>query len=300
MENPDENSLGEMKKHSRWLRWSVLVLALANLFAWLAVGETAERKMLEVRFFDVGQGDAAFAQFPDGTQVLIDGGPNGRVLEKLGQAMPFYDRDIDWIVLSHPEKDHLAGLIAVLENYQIHNIVWSGIAKDNAESKKWGELVAKEGANIAIARPGEIFALGGEESGFLEILSPDAAASDSKTSANDLSVAVKLAYGARSFLFTGDAAAKEEESTLLAGSGQTDVLKVAHHGSKTAASEIFMAGVLPTAAVISAGKNNSYGHPHPEVLELLSKYDIKTLRTDESGDIVFQTDGERIFLSTEK
>ncbi|MFA6376936.1 MAG: MBL fold metallo-hydrolase [Candidatus Paceibacterota bacterium] len=300
MENPDENSPAETKKQGRWLRWAILGLALGNLFVWMAVGETAEQKMLEVRFFDVGQGDAVFVQLPNGVQVLIDGGPNSQVLEKLGQVMSFYDRDIDWMILSHPEKDHLAGLLAVLKNYQIHNIIWSGIAKDNAESKEWSDLVAREGANVVIARPGGIFALGGEPDSFLEILAPDTAASGSSKNANDLSVAAKLTYGARSFLFTGDAAVKEEESALIAGSGRIDILKVAHHGSKTAASEIFMAGVLPAAAVISSGKNNSYGHPHPEVLELLSKYDIKTLRTDESGDIVFKTDGNNLFVKTEK
>ena len=300
MKNSDENSPAETKKQGRWLKWAILGLALANLFVWLAAGEAADQKILEVWFFDVGQGDAAFAQLPNGVQVLIDGGPNSQVLEKLGQAMPFYDRDIDWIILSHPEKDHLAGLIAVLKNYQIHNIIWSGISKDNAESKEWSDLVGREGANVVIARPGEIFALGNGPGSFLEILAPDAAGSNLSKNVNDLSVAAKLTFGARSFLFTGDAAVKEEESSLLANSGTVDVLKVAHHGSKTSASEIFMTDIMPAAAVISVGENNSYGHPHSEVLELLSKYDIKTLRTDESGNIVFKTDGEHLFLSTQK
>jgi competence protein ComEC len=290
-------------KPKKIIKFAILGLIFANLFVWLAVFGNEQQKMLEVWFFDVGQGDAAFAQLPSGAQIIIDGGPNDSVVAKLGKVMPFYDRDIDWMVLSHPERDHVDGLLAVLKNYRVHNIIWSGIPKDTAESKEWTDLVAKEGANVVIARPGEKFALGGDPDCVLEILAPDTSDAgnlSSGRSSNDLSVVARLEYGQRSFLFTGDATDKEEEFSWAADPEPVDVLKVAHHGSKTSADDIFMADLLPAAAVISVGAGNSYGHPNQETLEMLGKYDIKTLRTDQGGDILFRTDGEHIFLSTEK
>jgi len=300
MDNTAGSQTENDARQNKFARFLIIGLILANLFLWLAVWNNSQRRYLEVSFFDVGQGDAALAQLPNGAQILIDGGPSAAVLEKLGQTLPFYDRDIDWVVLSHPERDHLAGLLAVIENYRVRNIIWSGIAKDNAESRKWSDLIAREGANVVIARPGESFALGASPESILQVLAPESAVSGSGRSANDQSVAVRLVYGARSFLFTGDATSKEEESVLSVGFGGTDVLKVAHHGSKTSADEVFMAGILPSAAVISVGAGNSYGHPSRETLDLLGKYDIKTLRTDESGDIVFQTDGNSLFVKTQK
>lgn len=284
----------------RWPKWLVLGLVFINLFVWLAVFSNARQGMLEVSFFDVGQGDAAFAQTPDGVQILFDGGPDSTVLEKLGQVMPFYDRDIDWVVLSHPERDHLAGVLAVLKNYRVHNIIWSGISKDNAESEEWSNLIARENANIVVAYPGEKLDLGGAPDCSLEILGPAAGTTSTGSSSNDLSVMVRLVYGQRTFLFTGDATNKEEETALLVDSARVDVLKVAHHGSKTSADDGFVADLLPAAAVISVGMGNSYGHPNQETLDLLGKYDIKTLRTDQGGDISFRTDGVNLFLKTEK
>ena len=300
MEKARQDSQEGARKRNRWARWLVLGLVSINLFIWASVWSNSQQRMLEISFFDVGQGDAAFAQMPNGVQILFDGGPDSTVLEKLGKEMPFYDRDIDWVVLSHPERDHLAGVLAVLKNYRVHNIIWSGISKDNAESKEWSDLVAKENANIVVAYPGEKLDLGGAPDCSLEILGPAAGTASSGSSSNDLSVMVRLVYGQRSFLFTGDSTSREEEAALSVDSARADVLKVAHHGSKTSADDAFIADLLPAAAVISVGSGNSYGHPNQETLDLLGKYDIKTLRTDQSGDISFRTDGERIFLSTEK
>jgi len=275
-------------------------LVCANFFAWLMVLDNAgPEKYLEATFFDVGQGDAAFVQAPNGVQIIIDGGPNDSILEKLGRAMPFYDRDIDWVILSHPDRDHVDGLLAVLKNYNIHNIIWSGIPKETAESSAWVDAVAKEGANVVVAAPGEKFVLAGSPELILEILAP-VGANGSDKSSNDASVIAKLVYGQRSFLFTGDATAKEERSIFAVNPETADILKVAHHGSKTSADDTFFAELLPAAAVIPVGATNPYGHPNAETLDLLAKYDIKTLRTDESGDIVFRTDGESIFVSTQK
>lgn len=287
-------------KKGKWFRWVVLGLAGANLFVWLAIADSASRKMAEVWFFDVGQGDAALVQLPDGLQIVVDGGPGGAVLEKLGRVMPFHDREIDWAVLSHTDRDHLAGLLAVLKNYQVNNILWSGESDGDAEDDEWERLIAQEGANIKIAVAGEKLVLGQNPPVILEVLAPAASDMIAGKDQNELSTIIKFTYGARSFLFSGDAKSEADGFVDVAQVAPADVLKVSHHGSKYSTTAGFLAKVLPAAAVISAGAGNPYGHPHSEVLDLLENYDINTLRTDSAGDIVFRTDGKRIFVRTQK
>lgn len=287
-------------KAKQWFGWIFLALACANFFVWLAVADGAGRADAEIWFFDVGQGDAAFVQFSNGTQIVIDGGPNDSVLEKLGRAMPFYDRDIDWMILSHTDRDHLSGLSAVLKNYQVRNIVWSGIGDGDAQDIEWERLAAAEGANVKFATAGEKMLLKNNPPAYLEVLAPNEDKKISGEDQNELSTVVKLVYGERSFLFCGDSKGAVDGFAAKASFLRTDVLKVSHHGSKYSTEGGFLAKILPAAAVISAGAGNSYGHPHQEVLDLLEKYDIKTLRTDLDGDIVFRTDGKRIFVNTQK
>ena len=288
------------EKKQEWFKWAVLGLICANLFVWLALAESGRQKFTEVRFFDVGQGDAAFVQTARGTQIIIDGGPGNSVLEKLGRAMPFYDRQIDWMILSHPDSDHLSGLLEMLENYRVDNIVWSGIGKDSDECRQWEAMIAREGARIFEVSAPDRFSLDGGDV-VVEILLPESESAGAKESSNNLSVAARIIHKNRAFLFAGDIDAEKE--ALLFGANpdlRADVLKIAHHGSKYSANEEFTAGLAVAAAVVSCGKNNRYGHPHPETLDLLEKYDIKTLRTDDDGNIVFRTDGERIFVNTQK
>jgi len=287
-------------KNDKWFKRIILGLICVNFFVWLAIADGAGRKNAEVWFFDVGQGDAAFVQLPGGAQIVIDGGPGGAVLEKLGSAMPFHDRDIDWVVLSHADHDHLAGLLLVLKNYRVYNILWSGVSDGGAEDAEWERLIGDEGACVKVAATGEKLSLGGNPEAVLEILAPAKSGDIAGKDQNELSTIIKLTYGARSFLFCGDAKSVAGGFADVAQTASADVLKVSHHGSKYSTTTGFLAEVLPAAAVISAGANNSYGHPHSEVLDLLANYDIKILRTDQNGDISFRTDGESLFVNTEK
>lgn len=287
-------------KKNRWVHWVVLGLMLANLFVWLAVVSNLQRHELDVWFFDVGQGDAALAQINGDTQILIDGGPDSGVLEKLGKTMPFYDRDIEWLILSHTDRDHLAGVLAVLKNYRVHNIIWSGIGDDDAEDDEWRRLIASEGAAIVTDAAGKKHILARDPDCVLEILAPSENEKNLDKSQNEFSEVVKLTYGQRSFLFSGDAKSVADGFAGAAASPRADVLKLAHHGSRYSTEAGFLAQVSPAAAVISSGFGNTYGHPHQEVLEMLAKYDIKTLRTDKSGDILIRTDGVNLFVKTEK
>lgn len=283
------------KKEQKFVFVILVFLFLANVLAWLAVFDLAKSQFLEVNFFNVGQGDAFFIETPKGHQILIDGGPGSAIIEKLSREMSFWDRTIDLIILTHPEKDHLAGLIEVLKRYKVENILWTGVVRDTAEYREWKKLIEEERAKIFIAQTGQKIIVPTKPGNVvLDIFYPfENLEGQFFKNSNDTSIVSKLVFGENSFLFTGDACYKTEGELIDGGvNGDADVLKIGHHGSKTSTSGEFLKMVSPQIAVISAGKGNSYGHPHKEVLEVLAKYGIRILRTDELGDIKILSDGK--------
>ena len=272
------------------------VLFFTNILAWLVVFDLAKAQFLEVNFFDVGQGDTVFIETPQRHRILIDGGPSSIILEKLSKEMSFWDRTIDLIILTHPEADHLSGLNEVLKRYKVENILWTGIVRDTAEYKEWLKLINEGKAKIFLAKDGQKIST---RNVFLELLFPfENLEGKEFNDSNNTSIVGKLVFSDISFLFTGDIY-KEVEKELIDGGVDvdSDILKISHHGSKTSTSEEFLKEVSPEIAVISVGKNNSYNHPHQEVLEVLSKYGINVLRTDEQGDIKIISDGKNYALS---
>lgn len=266
------------------------VLALANVFLFIVIYNLNKNKGLEVVFFNVGQGDAAFIEARAGQQILIDGGPDSSIIRKLAKEMPFYDRTLDLIILSHPEKDHLAGLLDVLKRYKVENILWTGIVRDTAEYKEWEKLIKEEGAKIKIAQSGQRIILQENLAIFIDILNPaQDLAGEVMEDSNDSSVVARLSFGTDSFLFTGDIGRVVEEG-LGRQNISSSVLKIAHHGSKNSDSEEFIKNVSPKIAVISVG-NNSYGHPSSEVLATLKKFAINVLITKLNGDIKIISNG---------
>ncbi len=269
------------------------ILAGLNILAWITLYDLSRPQPLEITFFNVGQGDAIFIETPQRHQILIDGGPDDTVIEKLGKEMPFYDRTLDLIVLTHPEHDHLSGLIEVLKRYEVENILWTGILRDTAEYREWKELIQKEAANIYIAKAGQCVIPDVTQ---LCVLYPfESLEGREFKDSNNTSIVARLVFGKVSFLFTGDAYKSVEIELLgLAEQLDSDVLKVGHHGSKTSTALEFVEAVSPEIAVISVGQDNKYGHPHPETLQNLKG--IAVLRTDFDGDIKIISDG--IELST--
>jgi competence protein ComEC len=279
----------------KYLLIGLAILAGLNVLAWIAVFDLRGQQGLQVNFFDVGQGDATFIETPGQNQILIDGGPSLAILEKLGRAMPFWDRTIDLIILSHPEKDHMSGLLEVLKRYKIESILWTGVLRDTPEYEEWVRLIKKEKSRVFIAQAGGKVISGRAE---MTILNPrESLEGDFLQDSNETSIVAKLRYGKNSFLFVGDIG-KETERSLALGSFDinSDVLKVAHHGSKYSSVEEFIKKVLPSVALIGVGADNSYGHPAPEVLDRLQKYGINILRTDINGDIKIISDGNNIIL----
>ncbi len=243
---------------------------------------------LTVRFFDVGQGDAALIVTPNGRQVLIDGGPSGLGLARsLSDAMPHWDRSIDLVILSHPQEDHMAGLPEVASRYSVVAVRDAGFTNGTATYRYFDQALPGRTTTLA----GERFTLDGVD---FEILWSGGGVDDSEL--NNTSLVIRVSYRNTSFLFTGDSEAPVHQA-LIRGSVDlsADVLKVPHHGSKTTDPALF-AAVHPGLAVISVGANNIFGHPHPDTMAALEM--IPTLRTDEHGTVTVRTDGEQLRVST--
>jgi len=271
-------------------------LIFLNVLAWTAVYELSQPRFLEVIFFDVGQGDAIFVVTPQRHQILIDGGPGSVILEKLGREMPFWDRTIDLIILTHPNYDHLTGLIEVLRRYRVKNILCTGAVKDTAVFREWQKLLSEGDAEIFIAQAGQRILWESDSNNFIKILYPfERLEGQVFGDANSTSIVARLIFGQNSLLFTGDIYQSAERKLIRRGTEiNSDILKVAHHGSRTSSAEEFIKKVSPEIAVIQVGRNNRYGHPHPEILERLARYDILILRTDQYGDIRIISDGANL------
>ncbi|TSC57087.1 MAG: hypothetical protein Greene041679_452 [Parcubacteria group bacterium Greene0416_79] len=284
-----------MRKLREHLHWYLLVaLFAAAVLIWYALVHEDRAGVFTVAFLDVGQGDAIFIESPTGNQALLDGGPNKSVLRALGKAMPFYDHTIDLLIVTNPDKDHFAGFIDVLRAYKVAVVVEPGTIGASAEFKVFKDEVAKEKAARVFARRGQQINLGGGV--ILEILFPDRDVEGLET--NTGSIVAKLVYGSTSFLLMGDAP-EAIENYLVGLDGKrldSDVLKAGHHGSRTSTSDALLGLASPAFAVISAGKENRYGHPHAEVLERLKRFEVKTLGTYEQGTIVMESDGETVRL----
>jgi competence protein ComEC len=273
----------------KYFKILVIVLAITILMGGWVFVEGRNNQFLEIDFYDVGQGDAIFIETPQGKQILIDGGPSSLVLEKLGKELPFWDRHIDLIVLTHPEYDHMSGLIEVIKRYERGGILATGVVRETAEYKEWRRVIEVENIPIYIAQAGGIIKIDSDTELF--ILHPtDNLKGQKIKQANNSSIVAKLVYKNFGLLLTGDIEKKIEKALVNSRTDlRADVLKVAHHGSKTSTTEDFLRAVNPSIAVIQAGKDNSYGHPHYSVLERLKN--IAVFSTTEHDDIEILTNG---------
>jgi competence protein ComEC len=276
---------------------SLLVLACVTASIWLLpyaqTTSAVTSPYLQVHFLDVGQGDAIFIQTPSGAQALIDGGRDASVLRELSTVMGFFDKDIDVVVGTHPDSDHIGGLIDVLKRYKVGTILKTENKGDTSTAELYAKLSAQEGAEVFNVRRGQTFRL--DASTTLSILFPDSDPTEMES--NTSSIVLQLKYGSSTFLFTGDSPKNIEEYLVLVEGEylQSDVLKVGHHGSRTSTSELFLDEVQPQFAIISAGKDNSYGHPHVEVTDLLFNKRVQTFSTAEEGTITFVSDGAEVW-----
>jgi competence protein ComEC len=249
-----------------------------------------------VRFLDVGQGDAILISLPDSTDILIDGGPDKKILEKLGENMPFWDKKIEVMILTHPHADHVGGLVEVLRRYQVDQIYYTGALHTAPDYIAWLKEIKKQDIPMAIVD--SEFALNFEDpQASLTFLYPRKSIQNKKFSnLNDSSMVVRFQYGEKKFLFMSDLETKGESELIKAKVNlKADVLKIGHHGSKSSSFESFLKKVAPKYAVIFAGVKNSFGHPHLITIRRLEKLKYGILRTDLLGTITLVTDGKTIY-----
>ena len=272
----------------RVLWYFVLTFVFINGAVW-AVYFFPIHNPLVVSFLNVGQGDAIFIQSPTGVQILVDGGRDRSVLRELTKRMGPLDRSIDMVVATHPDADHIGGLSGVFQNYSVSRFLTSHIESDtNTAAQLTDAVVREKGLVVVNALRGTRFYIGA--GAYLDVLFPDRDVSFVET--NTGSVVLRVVYQDTSFMLTGDSPSAIED-WLVALDGNTlasNILKAGHHGSRTSTDELWLTAVDPDIVIISAGKNNSYGHPHQEVLQRISASGASTLSTVD-GAVTLISDG---------
>ncbi|MCK4591904.1 MBL fold metallo-hydrolase [Candidatus Parcubacteria bacterium] len=298
-------------------KYLYIILIFLFLFNILAVVAFYQQKPIQtprVIFLDVGQGDAALIDVGNDMQILIDGGDGKNILEKLGEYMPFYDRKIELVIMTHPDKDHMGGLVEVLKYYEVGRVLETGIECEKAICKEWDKLIKEKNISVKYAQFGQRIKAGNVE---MAVLYPfESLESKEVKNSNDASIVLKLVINKNlsnvgengdknqkilnlpasgqddkfnnSYLLTGDAGFPVEKELLDKNINvESKILKASHHGSKYATSNEFLKAVKPEKAIISSGKNN-YGHPAKELLNRLRNMSIEIFRTDRMGDVIFE------------
>lgn len=287
-----------MPVSSKTKRLLLLPLSLIAFATWYGVIHRQPSNFLTVNFLDIGQGDAIFIEAPNHNQVLIDGGRGSAVLAELGEVMPFYDREIDLIISTHPDSDHLGGLIEVVKRYKVNKILTTSVNSDTKEFEEWERVIQEKNIPVQIAKAGQIITL--SKNVKMEVVSPSEDYENKNVEdLNHTSIVNRLVFGDLEILFTGDAEEKRERELLLSGVNlDADILKVGHHGSKKSTTSEFIKAVSPEVAIIQVGENNRYNHPTKEVLERLAG--ITIYRNDKNGRIEVKSNGRGYKIKKEK
>ena len=278
-----------------------LTTGLVLLFSFLS---SLPDGKLHIIFCNVGQGDAAYIRLPDGRDMLVDGGPNERVLDCLGKSMPFWDRSLDLVVLTHPQKDHLQGLLSVLARYQIGYLVRSNVSNTSEGYQQFVSRIKAHHIHERFVTSGELITVGDVRLSVLwptkaqiaDMGSPAVIQGTSVLGISDEtntgSLVFWLRFGSFDALFPGDADVHVESryADFTLADSTVELLKVPHHGSKYSMTKEYIDKLNPKISVISVGKN-TYGHPANETLTMLANKMSRVLRTDQDGDIEIISDG---------
>ncbi len=271
-----------------------IVLVALNVIVFVSLSQRMERQELTVSFLNVGQGDAIFIEGPTGIELLIDGGKDRSVLRALPGVMGPLDRSIDVVLATHPDADHIGGLPDVLARYRVTHVLAPERGTDSPQALRFADAVAREPDAVgSIAVRGQRLHLGG--GAYADVLYPDENA-EMLRETNDASVMVRVVYGDSEFLLTGDAPIWAEERVVswYGSALKSDVLKAGHHGSRTSTGDSLLAAADPSYVVVSAGRDNSYGHPHEEVVARILARGAELFTTFDRGTITFVSDGKTL------
>jgi len=282
------------------LRWQVQHTSVQSSPAPVLQSANRDSDSVLVTFLDVGQGDASFIDFTNGEQMLVDCAQDSRILSVLGRVMKFYDNEIDYLVVSHPDLDHYGGCQDVLRRFDVKHIITNGFDKDyDSAWRSFKQAIVDEGAEWKIIDGESNLEISNSEIKFLypdHPLMSDASVPESGKAVNSnyTSIIFELAYKNKKVLFVGDAG-EEEEDYIVKKYGNAldvDVLKVGHHGSYKSSSDAFLKLVTPQVSVISVGANNSYGHPSNRTLVRMGRVSSTIYRTDIDEDVVVEIGDE--------
>lgn len=265
-------------------------LFLASVSVWLATFSSQDTN-LHLIACDVGQGDAILAVYGN-TQILTDGGPGNSVLSCLERYIPFWDREIELVVLTHAQEDHYYGLIEVFKRYKVDTFLANSFSPSTQGLKALENAIGGGVVNVIGPGLGKRLRVGMI---YLDIVHPELGAFSEDL--NDISIVTILSLGNFEALLTGDIGPKAT-AQMLAKTALKDVdyIKVPHHGSKNGLTQELLEAVRPEIAVISVGGKNSYSHPHQEVLDMLENYGIRIFRTDRDGNVEVISDGKSWWL----
>ncbi|GAA0087456.1 MBL fold metallo-hydrolase [Clostridium perfringens] len=270
----------------------IIVVLLAGYFG---IDLTQDSKVpkdseLMISYMDVGQGDAAYIKV-NGNDILIDAGPRSNSKELLEQLKAKNIDDFELVIATHPHEDHIGGMVDVFKEYEVKAFYSPKITHTTKTYENLVKAVKDEGLKTKELKGGMVIDLG--EGAKFEVFTPQKSEYEEL---NDYSPIMKLSFGDTSYLFTGDAEKLAEEEALVKykNSLDSDVIKFGHHGSSSSSSNAFIEAVSPKYGIISCAKDNKYGHPHRETLDIIKKYNIKAFRTDTDGEIILTSDGKSI------
>jgi len=286
-----------VKKAAKLKLFFLFVLALITATIWSVYFSQPDEK-LNIYFFDVGQGDAELIQKAN-WQILVDGGPDDIVIERISNVMPIDDRKIETIIITHPHADHITGLIEVINRYEIEKIILTKVGYESATYKSLLELIDKKKIKTITPKIGDVEYL--FDQGKITYLWPGEEVSRFENNLNNSSIVFRFDYGDFNCIFSGDAEIeswteifKKQKNNLP----DIDVIKIPHHGSRTGLNENMTNIMRPNIAIISLGLNNKYGFPHQEILDILAKNKTRVYRTDQEKTINIRTDGKNYEIKT--
>lgn len=251
--------------------------------------ENKDSNGIKVTYLNVGQGDSELVQV-NGINMLIDAGTNKGADDLVKDLKNRGIKTIDIAIATHPHEDHIGGMDEVLENFDVKAFYAPKVAHTTKTYENMLKAVKNEGLKIKQIKKGTNIDLGKDTK--VEVYSP---VKDQYDELNDYSPIMKISYGQNSFMFTGDAEALVEKEVLEEKKDlKADVLKLGHHGSHSSTSEGFLKAVDPSIAIVSCAKDNKYGHPHRETMDILKKYDVTVYETFRDGDITISSNGKKL------